>query len=302
MVENTSENRDSAAPPQGEGGERRRGSHLWRGAVTFGTKMGANGTGWRSFVWGLGAIAVLVGAFNTINVMSVLHGRPDLAPIEPIIWEGSSWITFVSFAGIAWAALQLAPFSTWRRWRFAAVHLPALVLFSVLHVAGFMLIRVAVYAAAGSHYRGASVANFPYEFGKDILGYVLAVLAFWFAARQAPQGAAPQPVSDTFDIRDGAKLNRVKLADILAITSAGNYVEFVLGDGRKLLMRGALSTLESELAPSGFVRTHRSWLVNAAAVTALKPQGSGDYAVSLGELEVPLSRRFPDALARLRQG
>ncbi|HET7333927.1 MAG TPA: LytTR family DNA-binding domain-containing protein, partial [Rhizomicrobium sp.] len=122
------------------------------------------------------------------------------------------------------------------------------------------------------------------------------------AARQAPQGAAPQPVSDTFDIRDGARLNRVKLADIMAVTSAGNYVEFVLADGRKLLMRGALSALESELAPSGFVRTHRSWLVNAAAVTALKPQGSGDYAVSLGGMEVPLSRRFPDALARLRQG
>lgn len=270
--------------------------------MTFGDGWGTSGTGWRSFVWGLGAIAVLVGAFNTINVMSVLHGRPDLAPIEPVIWEGSSWITFVSFAGIAWAALQLAPFSTVPRWRFAAVHLPALVLFSALHVAGFMLIRVAVYAAAGSHYRGASVANFPYEFGKDILGYMLAVLAFWFAARQVPQSAAPQPVSDTFDIRDGAKLNRVKLADILAITSAGNYVEFVLGDGRKLLMRGALSALESELAPNGFVRTHRSWLVNASAVTALKPQGSGDYAVSLGELEVPLSRRFPDALARLREG
>jgi DNA-binding LytR/AlgR family response regulator len=77
-------------------------------------------------------------------------------------------------------------------------------------------------------------------------------------------------------------------------------VEFVLRDGRKPLKRSALTTIESELAPHGFVRVHRSWLVNTAQMTGLKPQGSGDYTVQLGELAVPLSRRFPEALARLR--
>jgi DNA-binding LytR/AlgR family response regulator len=52
----------------------------------------------------------------------------------------------------------------------------------------------------------------------------------------------------------------------------------------------------------GFVRVHRSWLVNAMQMTGLKPQGSGDYAVELGALTVPLSRRFPEALAKLRAG
>jgi DNA-binding LytR/AlgR family response regulator len=106
----------------------------------------------------------------------------------------------------------------------------------------------------------------------------------------------------TFDIRDGARLTRVRLSEILAITSAGNYVEFALQDGRRLLMRSPLSALESDLEGRGFVRTHRSWLVNAARVTALKPEGSGDYEISLGGLDVPLSRRFKPALAKLRQG
>ncbi len=106
----------------------------------------------------------------------------------------------------------------------------------------------------------------------------------------------------TFDIRDGAKLTRVRLADILAITSAGNYVEFALQDGRRLLMRSPLSALESDLEGRGFVRTHRSWLVNSARVTALKPEGSGDYEISLGSLDVPLSRRFKAALTKLRDG
>ena len=61
-----------------------------------------------------------------------------------------------------------------------------------------------------------------------------------------------------------------------------------------------LRNVEQELGPRGFVRTHRSWLVNASKVTTLKPEGSGDYVVELGKQAAPLSRRFPDALAKLR--
>ena len=103
-----------------------------------------------------------------------------------------------------------------------------------------------------------------------------------------------------YSIRDGNRILRVPMVDILAVSSAGNYVEFSLRDGRKPLMRSPLSALEAELAPHGFVRTHRSWLVNAMQMTGLKPEGSGDYTVELGELTVPLSRRFPEALAKLR--
>ncbi len=103
-----------------------------------------------------------------------------------------------------------------------------------------------------------------------------------------------------YSIRDGARILRVPVADILAISSAGNYVEFSLRDGRKPLMRSPLGSIEEEFAPYGFVRVHRSWLVNPARMTALKPEGSGDYTVELGEISVPLSRRFPEALAKLR--
>jgi DNA-binding LytR/AlgR family response regulator len=42
--------------------------------------------------------------------------------------------------------------------------------------------------------------------------------------------------------------------------------------------------------------------VNAELVTAPRPVGSGDYALELGSVTVPLSRRFPAALAKLRGG
>ena len=89
---------------------------------------------------------------------------------------------------------------------------------------------------------------------------------------------------------DGVKLTRVRLDQVLAIASAGNYVEFVLMDGRRLPMRSPLSALENELGPRGFLRTHRSWLVNAVEMTALKPDGSGDYTVRVWDSLAPAVR------------
>jgi DNA-binding LytR/AlgR family response regulator len=65
-------------------------------------------------------------------------------------------------------------------------------------------------------------------------------------------------------------------------------------------MRTPLGGLEAQLRPHGFVRTHRSWLVNAGQVTGLRPEGSGDHTIELGALEAPLSRRYRDALAAIR--
>ena len=68
-------------------------------------------------------------------------------------------------------------------------------------------------------------------------------------------------------------------------------------------MRATLSSVESALAGAGFVRTHRSWLANPAHVTEIEAEGSGDYGIGLTDgTRLPLSRRYPEALARLRAG
>jgi hypothetical protein len=303
-VDDRSEHLAERPAVQAVGGEWPRLRGLWRGVGLSGTRSGTNDEALRSFLWGLLAIVVLVAGFNFVNVTSILHDRPGISLAVPIIDEGSSWFTFVLFAFIPFLALRAAPFSVRPRWRFAVVHLPALFAFSALHVSGFVLIRHLFFRAIGDSYSFGPLQNFPYEFRKDVIGYALAVLAFWIVAKQLAQPAPTPADADetTFDIRDGARLIRVPLADILAVTSAGNYVEFLLEDGRRPLIRSPLSALEAELGPRGFVRTHRSWLVNGARVTGLAPEGSGDYRVELGELAVPLSRRFPEALAMLRGG
>jgi len=269
----------------------------------LGMSGGESGTRARwTFLYSLAIAAATVGVVNAINVITITHEDAGAGFAAPMIWEGSSWITFLLFFWIPWLGWRFAPPLGHPRWKLL-IHIPTAIAFSLAHVTGFVLIRKLAYWLAGAQYDyGSFGPHFLYEFGKDALAYTLFFACFTLIGhllRQQALGAEPAR-AHTFDIRDGAKLTRVRLDDIFAIMSAGNYVEFVLCDGRRLLMRSPLSALETELSPRGFVRTHRSWLVNTEQVTALKPEGSGDYAVELQSLTVPLSRRFPEALAKLR--
>ncbi|MFZ1990875.1 MAG: LytTR family DNA-binding domain-containing protein [Alphaproteobacteria bacterium] len=256
----------------------------------------------KAFWWAVTGVCLLVTAVNSMNVTSYVHNETPL--LAAVIVEGSSWITVMLFCWIPWVAVQIAPVSS-PPWRLLSVHVVGALLFSACHVGGFELLRKLGFGLAGHPCRCDAIAAFPYELRKDALGYVLIAALFLIMPRVVRGGASAGAGNSAksqrvFVIRDGARVTRVKLEDVLAVASAGNYVEFNLKDGRKLLMRSSLSAVEAELEPNGFLRTHRSWLVNAAHVGSLKPEGSGDYGLEVGPLRVPLSRRFPQALAALR--
>ena len=226
----------------------------------------------------------------------------------PLTLEITSACAAIVSAVIVFAAVRLAPPGRGPIWRTVATHLGGSLAYSVSHVGLMTLLRTLVFAAAGKVYPW-SPHQIPYEYRKDLLAYVVVGGIFWLLARR-PAPAPPAGVSRvdaaspaTFDIRDGASLLRMPVAEILAAKAAGNYVEFALEDGRRPLMRASMAQIEASLGPHGFVRAHRSWLVNAARVRALSATGAGDFRVDLGcGLVVPASRRYPDALAQFRDG
>lgn len=277
---------------------------IWQRVVTNGDPSGTNAPRQLTFLYTLALVAAFCAGGNTLNVLTALHAPDGSNVLGPVIGEASSWTTLVFFFWIPWAGVRAFPVSIRPRW-LLLFHIPFSVAYSLCHVGGFVLIRKAVYRLLGGHYDyGPFWANYLYEYRKDVVAYSLFVVgvAFITQATRLRHPAPPPKPSATFDIRDGARLYRVALDDVLAVSSAGNYAEFILQDGRKLLMRSSLSALEADLKAYGFLRTHRSWLVNPARMTALHPQGSGDYAIDLGALSVPLSRRFPAALSALRNG
>lgn len=290
-------------PAKAFGDASRRIGDVWQWLGLSGDAIGTSGVLRRTLFYSYGVALALVGLICTLNVLSQVHGMPHLGWLEPIIWEGSSWLSFAAVFPLMWIAYRLAPPNVRPRW-WLAIHIPGALIWSFAHVMGFLALRKLAYWALGSHYDfGDFWPNIFYELRKDSFGYVMFIAGCALIERLLRQQQLIQTPGQslTFDIRDGARLTRVRLSEILAITSAGNYVEFALADGRRLLMRSPLSALESDLEGRGFVRTHRSWLVNCARVTALKPEGSGDYEISLGDLDVPLSRRFKAALTKLRE-
>jgi DNA-binding LytR/AlgR family response regulator len=231
-----------------------------------------------------------------LNVMTVQADNSGIASWKPWTWESTSAVMIVLVAWLPGLAVQVARRSFAR---IVATHLIAMLAFSGVHVFGMMALRHLIYALAHETYARNAVESFVYEFRKDLITYGVFAAAYWIVFRERGRRARLQTGVSTFDIRDGGRLIRVATADILAVKSAENYVEFVLADGRRPLMRATLAEIETRLAPSGFVRTHRSWLVNRDRVTGLKPQGSGDWLVELGQAAAPLSRRHVGALAKL---
>ncbi len=70
--------------------------------------------------------------------------------------------------------------------------------------------------------------------------------------------------------------------------------------GKSWLMRETIAAVELRLALSGFVRIHRSTLVNAEQVKELRPRDKGEYTVVLNDgTELKLTRNYRAAVERL---
>ena len=290
---------------QAPGDDRRPGGDRPAAPGTDGARWGLSGEERASLAAGWLLAMAIVALFVVFDVLTRIHDHPERGVARPLIDEVTSGLVtaIVVFLPGAVAIWMRRTRPAW--WLAGIVNVTAAALYPVLHVGGFVLLRKLAYGLLLDRpYRiGQAFGEFLYETGKDVPAYAFGVTAFWLVMRWRASLAAPTsgpPAPAWIDIRDGARLVRARMDEILAVRSAGNYAEFLLSDGRRPLMRTSLGGLEARLKPQGFVRTHRSWLVNTARVTGLRPEGSGDYAVELGTLEAPLSRRFPAALATLR--
>lgn len=272
--------------------------------------MAGTGGGGRRADWAI-AYAVLAPATLLVAIVNVLSYLDERVAIgrptpwwEPAVWEGSSGVVLLCLAWLPMLAVERLAVDR-PRWLLAMLaHLALTVPFSLAHIGLMIGLREAAYALAGGDYEFGG-GGLLYEYRKDLLSYASYACAFWIVRRlrrPARPPAAP-PRRHGFDIDEGQRIIRVAEPDILAARSSGNYVEFLLIDGRRPLMRATLASVEAALADAGFLRIHRSWLANVAHVVEIEAEGSGDYGLRLTDgTQVPLSRRYPQALARLRAG
>jgi two-component system LytT family response regulator len=124
---------------------------------------------------------------------------------------------------------------------------------------------------------------------------------FWQVATElrASSGNPVPSVTDRIPVKAHGRVMIVNVAEIDWVEADGDYVSVHVG-ARSWLLRETIAAAEARLALSGFVRIHRSTLVNIDRVRELLPLSKGEFTVVLRNgTELKLSRNHRFALERL---
>jgi hypothetical protein len=201
----------------------------------------------------------------------------------------------------------------WASWRRNLPrHLAFSVVFSLAHVSGMVLLRKAVYLAAGTSYEfGNWIVQWPYEYLKDVRTYFY-ILAFVYLYRllllrlqgEASLLAVPDegpPVEtierpERFLVRKLGREFLIAVRDVEWLEASGNYVN-LYARGHAYPLRSTMGWIEARLDPVRFLRVHRSYIVNLDQVAQIEPLDTGDARLVLRDgKQIPCSRRYREAL------
>ena len=273
----------------------------------------------RWLVWAAILLATAL-ANALVEVMDTQRRGGSLALWEPLVWELSSVGIIVLTLPVLWWGCQRWPLhaDTWKRR--LPLYLLASVAWSLVHVAGMMLLRQLAYASVGEHYQDGSAwpTRLLYEYLKDVRAFFtfVAIEHFfsWFGRRRqgeahllaAPEDAPPvEPVDrpERFLVRKLGRDFLVATADVEYAQAAGNYMNLHVR-GHDYPLRSTLAALEARLDPARFVRIHRSYVLNLGFLVSIEPLDSGEARVHLADgSALPCSRRqLPVLRAALGQG
>ena len=112
------------------------------------------------------------------------------------------------------------------------------------------------------------------------------------ASEETRLSSTLQRVADRILVRDRDRIRLVRIRDVDWVASEANYVRLHVG-ATSYLVRGNLGKLEEKLAPFGFIRVHRRFLVNVDRVAEVQPWFGGDAILVLANnAKVRLSRTF----------
>jgi two-component system, LytTR family, sensor kinase len=266
--------------------------------------------------WMLYAVlALLFGLYMGINSMIGLRGRADIAAWQPLVWELSSIIVIFALIPVIVRFERRFRLDERPRWRVAAAHICAALVFSALHVAGMLALRKLAYAFVGRQYDFDSVPiQAFYELQKDLITYAV-ILMVIFATREFR-------IRRTADLRAAelaAELGQARLKHLTAqiephfLFNALNAIsnrmhEDVEAADRMIsdlggLMRAAYDSDNQVLVP---LRSELEWLRGYASMMTERFRGQLSFtlqvAPGLEAVEVPRLLLQPLVENALRHG
>jgi len=110
-----------------------------------------------------------------------------------------------------------------------------------------------------------------------------------------------QPQFSKIAIKAKGRILFIRPSDVVAVQAEGNYV-LLERDLGSYLLRESISEMTEKLRPYGFLRIHRSVLVNSAYVEEIRPYPTGEYGLRLkGGKEYTVTRTFKKNLKSLAE-
>jgi len=240
-------------------------------------------------------------------------GRATFSQWEPFVWELSSGYSTLILIPI------IALFTKRYRWQWAHPlptvfkYFGAAFAFCLLHVGLMVFFREVVYSFTSLDYDFATDTRslffeLVYEFRKDIWSFFFFVVAIevyryainqWLGEAKAifdmPKESAEQDVGSLPDVLLVKKMGKeflIKTKEIQWAESAGNYLNLRV-NGEVYPMRITLADFAAQAVPHGFIRTHRSQIVNIDCIKHIEKLPSGDATIEmLDSSELKLSRRY----------
>jgi two-component system LytT family response regulator len=108
-----------------------------------------------------------------------------------------------------------------------------------------------------------------------------------------------QQSSSKIAIKSNGRIVFIDPYDLFAVQAEGNYV-LLQQEAGSYLLRESISTVAEKLKPYGFVRIHRSVLVNSAFVQEIRPCATGEYELRVkGGKEYTVTRTYKNNLKSL---
>lgn len=96
-----------------------------------------------------------------------------------------------------------------------------------------------------------------------------------------------EQVEDFIIVKSDGLNRKIILSDILYFESQGNDVRIILQNEGKIITKNRMTDLETPLSDKGFIRIHRSFLINSKYVSAFN-----NNELNLGKYNIPVGRTY----------
>jgi len=119
-----------------------------------------------------------------------------------------------------------------------------------------------------------------------------AAAGFGTAGAAAAAERAGDPAEGWLYFRTDRKMVKVMLEDILYIEGMKNYIKILTTHGL-VITKHSMAAVEAMLPASGFLRTHRSYIVSQSKISSY----TGD-SVGIGKVEIPIGKLYKEGVIK----